>query len=249
MTITRRATIGAVPSFDQSEIGHMAAKSTKSQPDHDVLGMPTAIANKVREMVVRGALSPGEHLGQAELADQFSVSRMPIREALKLLAADGIVSHDPNRGYFVSRLSREEATEMYWMRRWLEARLLETLNWPSAAQIADKRKMLDAVDQHLFEGRWAEWTDALNQFRRAVFDLSSEKVILQEALRLWALTDRYRLLMPPRARVADERAGSGERALLDAMEAQDREALLLAYHKDRDRIEEILFHALDQRML
>ena len=227
----------------------MKPTKMKTKSDDDLLGMPTAIANKVRDLVVRGGLSPGEHLGQAELAEQFSVSRMPVREALKLLAADGIVSHDPNRGYFVSRLSRAEATELYWIRRCLEARLLETLEWPSSAQIADKRKMLDEVDQYLFDGRWMEWGDALNTFRRAVLNLSSEKVILQEALRLWVLTDRYRLLMPPTARVEDERAGSGERALLDAMEAQDRTALLAAYHRDRDRIEQILFQSLDQRML
>jgi DNA-binding GntR family transcriptional regulator len=225
----------------------MAKAQTKS--NNDVLGMPTAIAGKVRDMVVRGSLSPGEHLGQAELAAQFKVSRMPIREALKLLAADGIVSHDPNRGYFVSRLSREEAVQLYKMRRWLESQLLETMPWPTTKMLTAIRAKLDEVDGFLLTGDWSKWMVGLNELRRSIFDLASEKFILQEALRLWTLTDRYRLLMPPTARVADERAGSGERALLDAMAAQDRPALLAAYHKDRDRIESILMESLDQRML
>jgi DNA-binding GntR family transcriptional regulator len=220
-----------------------------AKPKKDALGMPSAIADKVREMVVRGALSPGEHLGQAELAERFEVSRMPVREALKLLAADGVVSHDPNRGYFVTRLSRVEAVQLYKMRRWLEAQLLESLEWPTAKRLSVIRAKLDEVDGLLLAGEWSKWMTGLNGLRRTIFDLSSEKIILQEALRLWTLTDRYRLLMLPTARVADERAGSSERALLDAMEKQDRVALLAAYHKDRDRIETILLEALDQRML
>jgi DNA-binding GntR family transcriptional regulator len=220
-----------------------------AKPKKDALGMPSAIADKVRELVVRGALSPGEHLGQAELAERFEVSRMPVREALKLLAADGVVSHDPNRGYFVTRLSRVEAVQLYKMRRWLEAQLLESLEWPTAKRLSVIRAKLDEVDGLLLAGEWSKWMTGLNGLRRTIFDLSSEKIILQEALRLWTLTDRYRLLMLPTARVADERAGSSERALLDAMEKQDRFALLAAYHKDRDRIETILLEALDQRML
>jgi DNA-binding GntR family transcriptional regulator len=220
-----------------------------AKPKKDALGMPSAIADKVRELVVRGALSPGEHLGQAELAERFEVSRMPVREALKLLAADGVVSHDPNRGYFVTRLSRVEAVQLYKMRRWLEAQLLESLEWPTAKRLSVIRAKLDEVDGLLLAGEWSKWMTGLNGLRRTIFDLSSEKIILQEALRLWTLTDRYRLLMLPTARVADERAGSSERALLDAMEKQDRVALLAAYHKDRDRIETILLEALDQRML
>jgi DNA-binding GntR family transcriptional regulator len=211
--------------------------------------MPSAIAEKVRELVVRGTLSPGEHLGQAELAERFNVSRMPVREALKLLVADGIVSHDPNRGYFVSRLSRDEAVQLYKMRRWLEAQLLESLEWPSTKRLSAIRTKLDEVDGYLLAGDWSKWMTGLNDLRLAILDLSPEKIILQEALRLWTLTDRYRLLMPPTARVADEQAGSSERALLDAMEIKDRKALLAAYHKDRDRIETILMESLNQRML
>jgi DNA-binding GntR family transcriptional regulator len=216
---------------------------------NDALGMPSAIAEKVRALVVRGALSPGEHLGQAELADRFDVSRMPVREALKLLVADGVVSHDPNRGYFVTRLSREEAVQLYKMRRWLEAQLLETMAWPTSKQLSAIRAKLDEVDGYLLANEWQKWMVGLNDLRRSIFDLSTERFILQEALRLWTLTDRYRLLMPPMARVEDERSGSSERALLDAMAAQDRPALLAAYHHDRDRIEAILLESLNQRML
>ena len=56
-------------------------------------------------MIVRGALAPGVHLSQADLAETFGVSRFPVREALKLLAAETIVVHDLNRGFFVAALS------------------------------------------------------------------------------------------------------------------------------------------------
>ncbi|HEX4195602.1 MAG TPA: GntR family transcriptional regulator, partial [Stellaceae bacterium] len=86
-------------------------------------------------MIVRGALAPGIHLSQEELADSFGVSRFPIREALKLLAAETIVVHDLNRGFFVAALSSAEAKQLYRLRKLVETDLFEGLIWPSAQQL------------------------------------------------------------------------------------------------------------------
>ena len=67
-------------------------------------------------MIARGTLAPGMRLGQTELAEQFSASRVPVREALKLLSSEGIIEHDPNRGFFVTRLSRDEAEQLFTVR-------------------------------------------------------------------------------------------------------------------------------------
>ncbi len=69
------------------------------------------IALMVEEAIVSGELQPGTVLRQEQLSERFHVSRTPIREALRRLAALGLVSFVPNRGVRVRTLSREELRE------------------------------------------------------------------------------------------------------------------------------------------
>jgi len=205
------------------------------------VALPDSIADQLRALIIRGVISPGEHLGQSELADRFGRSKVPIREALKQLAAEGLLRHDQNRGYFVAGLSLAEARQLYRLRRWLEADLLSHARWPDADEIADFRARFERLDALDAEGRRVEWIAQLRALRHDIFALSPDHLLLREALRLWALTDRYRSVLPR------DRSGSAERQLIDAFAARDREALLTVYHADRDRIEGLLMSVLMER--
>lgn len=207
----------------------------------DTSSLPNFVANELRSMIVRGTMLPGEHLRQSQLAERFGHSKVPIREALKLLAAEGFLKHDQNRGYFVAPLDIEEARQLYKLRRWLEAQLLESAQWPDQQRIAqfhDEFDRVDAIDQRK---NFQQWADALESLRHSLFDLSPQKVLLREATRLWRLTDRYRTLMPRTM------AESPERKLIDALAAQDRERLLSEYLEARDAIEDALEQAFENR--
>ena len=204
-------------------------------------GLGTSVSEELREAIIRGVLSPGEHLGQTEIAERFGISKVPVREALKLLAAEGIVTHDPNRGYFVAKISSDEAKQLYKLRRLIESELLATVVWPTKEKIAELKRRFGQVDEMFDKSERAKWAAALRDLRRDILDLSPQKVLLREALRLWALTDRYRSLLPAR------QAPSGEHELVKALDKRDRKALLRAYHEDRDRIESLLLAILDER--
>ena len=103
----------------------------------DDSGVPSHIAAQVRALVARGILAPGMRLGQTELAERFQASRVPVREALKLLSSEGIVEHDPNRGFFVTPLSRDEAEQLFVMRHLIEDELLTSVAWPDEAQLKE----------------------------------------------------------------------------------------------------------------
>lgn len=199
--------------------------------------LPKKIADQLRELIVRGALPPGLQLRQMELAERFAASRVPIREALKLLSGEGIVAHDPNRGFFVAPLSLDEARQLYRIRHLLEAELLKTVSWPSAGELAALRAQLGKLEASLQEQQAAEWLARHRAFYCAIFDLSREKVLVGEVLRLIRLTDRYRALaayaLPSR-----QRRASQERHLLAALAKRDRKRLLAAFEQDRTRIEE-----------
>ena len=204
--------------------------------------LPNIVADELRTLIVRGTLLPGEHLGQTQLAERFGRSKVPVREALKLLATEGFLRHDRNRGYFVSPLEIDEARQLYKLRRWIEAELLETAEWPTREKIADLRAQFDALERVDQTRDYHLWMEALAQLRYSLFDLSPNKVLLREAIRLWTLTDRYRALLP-RAE-----GKSPERRLIDALEKKDRAALLADFSAARAEVENALEHAIaDQR--
>jgi DNA-binding GntR family transcriptional regulator len=78
------------------------------------------IALALEEAIVSGEIPPGSVLRQEHLSEQFQVSRTPVREALRRLAALGLVSFEPNRGVRVRLLSRDELREAFMVRAELE---------------------------------------------------------------------------------------------------------------------------------
>lgn len=208
----------------------------KSKEAVRAANLPKVIADQLRELIARGTLPPGLQLRQMELAERFAASRVPIREALKLLSGEGIVDHDPNRGFFVAPLSVDEARQLYRIRHLLEAEVLKTVTWPSEAQLAELRKQLQQLDASLQDQDAGEWLTRHRDFYRAIFDLSPEKVLVEEVLRLIRLTDRYRALaahvLPSRKRKPTQ-----ERHLLTALAQRDRARLLAVFEQDRSQIE------------
>ena len=71
------------------------------------------IVDLVREMILGGELEPGEKVPEKDLCARFGVSRTPLREALKVLAVDGLVTLTPNRGAFVSILTIEDLVDVF----------------------------------------------------------------------------------------------------------------------------------------
>ncbi len=218
----------------------------KDDPVHDVgpvavpkdIAIPTQVVALIRNSILQGLLSPGEHLNQSLLARRYSISKVPVREALKQLDAEGLLQHDHNRGYFVARLSRGEARQLYRLRRWLERELLQNARWPDADELRILEELLEKVSGPVDRTNRQEWNEALAEMRFRIFSLSPDKTLLREARRLWNLTDRYRALFPP------NESPTGERKLVEALAAGDRKRLLAAFERDRVRIEALIEEAL-----
>lgn len=82
--------------------------------------LPAKIYRILREAIIKGELVPGERLVQDELAKILGVSRMPIREAITQLAAEGYVTFEPHKGAIVKQFSIHELEEIYLLRSHLE---------------------------------------------------------------------------------------------------------------------------------
>lgn len=82
--------------------------------------MPDAVAGALREAILDGVLEPGAWLREAEVARELNVSRTPVRDAFRILAAEGLVNISVNQGAVVSPMTSDDILELYVMRESLE---------------------------------------------------------------------------------------------------------------------------------
>jgi len=113
--------------------------------------LPEQLADHIVLLLATGELQPGQRLFESDLCKQLGVSRIPVREALRLLQAQGVVKTEPNRGSFMNRYGTEETDEFVKIRL-------------SVEQIALKR-LVRVVQQDL--GILAPFDDILQKMREA----------------------------------------------------------------------------------
>ena len=190
---------------------------------------------RLRSMIISGQLGPGEQVRQEEMALQFGVSRMPLREALHVLAQQGLLVHRRNQGYFVAKRAPAEVAQIVRMLHLLETELMNTMRQPPAS-LAAALKKLNRQMHACVSASASDWTPliALNrEFHFRIFDLSPNKLILEEVSRLWALADAHiaaRFVHPGlRAKTVAEHD-----EIIAALAAQDRVASLAALNRHRE---------------
>ncbi len=104
------------------------------------------VEEKLRLAIVDGRFRPGDHLSDRELSAMFNVSRTVIREAVRRLEAEGLVTSFPHRGQFVSIVSADEASQIYAVRAVLEALAGKGFaENATASQVIELRKIFDEL--------------------------------------------------------------------------------------------------------
>lgn len=224
-----------------------AVQIRESKEEREVV--PSMIAGKLRSLIASGVYAPGMRLGQTELAERFESSRVPVREALKMLSSEGLVEHDPNRGFFVARFSSDEAQQLFRLRDLIEDELFSTIEWPGKAHIAELQQENDELEELLNAGNRNEWWKRHREFQERLFNLSMKKIFVREAIRLWSLTDRYRALAPLPRRPSAERDIVSKLDLIDALEKKNMRLLLEVRGKRRDAFQALVMEILVDRGL
>src|SRR5215813_4705494 len=87
--------------------------------------LTSAVADKLRDQIIRGEIAEGTQLRQDAIATQYHVSRIPVREALRQLDAEGLIAIVPNRGAVVPALSPDDVEELFSIRALLEPEVLK----------------------------------------------------------------------------------------------------------------------------
>jgi DNA-binding GntR family transcriptional regulator len=153
-------------------------------PNHTVVQTrEDFVIDELREAIVRGHFKPGEKLDQEEIAELLNVSRIPVRQALRTLTAEGLVKMYPHRGATVAELSREELEEIYFLRGVLEG-VAARLAAPKMdeAHIAKLQAILKKIDQLT---NLDEWLDLNREFHNTIYEVINRPRLLEmiESLR------------------------------------------------------------------
>ncbi|HWJ13798.1 MAG TPA: GntR family transcriptional regulator, partial [Gemmatimonadaceae bacterium] len=124
----------------------------------------------LRERILRGDYPEGEPLRQDALADELGVSRIPVREALRQLEAEGLVTFSPHRGAVVSTLSLEEIEELFELRADIECELLRrAIPNTGAEHLTRANDLLDEFDAALADRESERWGPLNWRFHSALY--------------------------------------------------------------------------------
>lgn len=142
-----------------------------------------AVAEALRVEIAEGRLTQGSALRQDDLAARFGTSRIPIREALRTLQAEGLVTYSPNRGAVVTIVTAREIQEMLEVRIALECHAIQiAVPLTACSDIEKMRSILDAYDVEPDPSAWS----AMNwQFHWALYTPSDCRRLLEAIEQNW----------------------------------------------------------------
>ncbi len=157
--------------------------------------MSSVASRRVRDQLIRaildGALRPGHRIRQEDLAEEYGVSRVPVREALHMLEREGLVTLIENTGAWVTSLSQRECVEIYEIRERIEPLLLSNSMHLLDPSVYDRleelnNQMLDpGVDPDEFMR--LDW-----EFHWLTYSAAEPSFLLSTVRRLWNVTQAYR---------------------------------------------------------
>jgi DNA-binding GntR family transcriptional regulator len=150
----------------------------------------TRIADSLRAEILDGRYLPGERIRQEDLAARSGASRIPVREALRMLAAEGLLTFVANSGAWVTKLTLRECTETYLIRERLEPLLLRA-SMPGLDGAAIDR--LAVLADEMERGRGVDaFLRADREFHLASYAEATESQAWQIIHRMWNTTQHYR---------------------------------------------------------
>jgi DNA-binding GntR family transcriptional regulator len=193
-----------------------------------------AVLAELRRLITAGRLRPGQQIVQDALAVQFGVSRVPLREALKILEGEGQVTYVAHRGYFVTQLSLSDLIEVYRIREILEA---EAVTIAVPQMTAEDFHRLDEAERDVKAaadiGDVVAMTSANRRLHFAILDACALPRLVWLIRLLWDATEVYRSVYYNEAHNR-EMVDSEHPALVAAVRAGDAATALVVLTEHRE---------------
>lgn len=144
---------------------------TGEAPSASSQTLAETVADRIREQVVSGRLTPGSHLSELALCEEMHVSRNTLREVFRMLTKEGLLRHEANRGVFVATPSMSTIMDIYRVRRMIECPALAQAH-PSHPSARKMRAAVEAAHQCRSTRDWLGVGSADIAFHAAVVELA-----------------------------------------------------------------------------
>ena len=182
------------------------------------------VADGLRLRIFDGVLAPGSFIDEVALCADLAISRTPLREALKVLAAEGLVRHEPRRGSFVSQVTEQDLDEIFPVIALLEGRCaLEATRNATDADIAALETLHTSLQRHADAKRITDYYAVNFQIHEAIITLANNRWLAQsiaDLRKILKLARLQQLHAPGRL----EQSLSEHLAVFAAIKARDGEA-------------------------
>lgn len=196
------------------------------------------VTDALRDAILSGRLRPGSRVRQEELAEEYGISRIPVREALRQLESEGLVILVPNSGAWISKLDRAECIEIYKIRERLEPLALSessaNLSPETLARLEDLVSRIEAADGI------DEFLQLDREFHLLSYEGARMPQLAQMIHKFWNTTQQYRRAFAASVGKAGMTAVHHEhRLILEALKRHDGEqaGLILYGHIRRTRLQ------------
>jgi DNA-binding GntR family transcriptional regulator len=161
--------------------------------EHTRQTLTAQVYERIREAIIQQVLPPGHRLVQSKLADDLQVSLVPVREALKTLEAEGLVSIIPRRGAFVTEISLKDLADLYFARQLIEG---ETAYYAVEHLTEDDFSSMEALGQQMREATghedMHEFMRLNRSFHMTIYRALNNTHLLQTIESHWERSELYR---------------------------------------------------------
>ena len=203
--------------------------------------MPPTTHQKVLEQLRLAILQhkylPGDPIRADVVAAELNVSRIPVREALRMLEAEGLVVSRPHKDVTVAELSVADLHEIYMLRRMLETEAVRrAIPALGATTLSELEQTLLAMDEALAAGDGLRFTELNRRFHFALYEASGLRNTIPIINILWSRSDAYRSIYMAEAEDL-KHLQAEHHAILRACQARDVDAAIALLDEHRQRAE------------
>lgn len=199
--------------------------------------LTSMIFEKIREDILIGKYTSGEKIVEAKLAEEFGVSRTPVREALKQLELDGLVDNIPNRGVIVKGISNQDIEDIYTIRIAIEGIAVKwAIERMNESDLQKLKEIFELMEFYTFKNDLDKIAELNTKFHETIYNSTKSRYMehVLKDFQYFMKTTRYKSLRSP---------GRMESTL-----EEHREVLEAFINKDIDRaVKAILKHVNNSR--
>jgi DNA-binding GntR family transcriptional regulator len=182
------------------------------------------VAERLRQRIFAHEIAPGDWIDEQDLASQYGISRTPLREALKVLAAEGLVTLIPRRGCYVTEISEQDLDDIFPLLAILEGRCAsECTRKATPKDIKRLETIHRELEQHAAAGQIEKFFETNQVFHATIQDIADNRwvsQVIRDLRKLLKLTRLHSLSAEGRLKQSQDE----HRAILDAIVGRDPDA-------------------------